>query len=214
MKVCEVLTEALGSVDADGVVSQIKRSCQPFLSQCEEPMWRGLSHARNAGTIFSTVATEQFRSPRDTPAIINTYMMSYLNKKFKIPFRQQHTIFTTGSEGSASSFGTPFMVFPIGQFDYCWSHKVRDLTDQFHHLTGQKLSAREIAEEVYDSMDRAEYKLNEDLTTAVFSYKEIMIYCKSYYILDMYALMRDQGWYADGRKMYKALFLGGPWPVQ
>ena len=185
MKVAEVLAEAKQlTVDIDKITSQVKRNCQPFLSQVMTPMWRGLAWQQNKDVIFGTVETQGYRSPRDTPPIINTYMMSWLKEKSGIPFRQQHTLFGTGSETAARAFGIPFMAFPIGDFEYCWSPNVRDLTDQFHGMTGKSLTANQIATDVYDVMDSSDYQFNVGLDQALKSYKEVMIYCKSYYIFD------------------------------
>lgn len=184
MKVNEILLEAPVNVDIDGVISQIKRNCQPFLSEATPPLWRGMSYAKNKYTTFAQVQTEFQREPRDTPPIINDYIVSWLWQKFGIPLRKEHTLFATGANYQAAGYGKPFMVFPIGNFQYCWSPLVKDLTDEFHHLTGQKLSASQIRDEVARVMFQAKYQFNTGLNEAVMSYKEIMIYCKSYYIFD------------------------------
>jgi hypothetical protein len=208
MKAVEFVTEgAKVNIDVDGVVSQIRRNCQPFLSQTQQPIWRGMSRARNT-KLFDTVETSAYRAPRDTPDIINTYICSWLKKTFNIPFRKEHTLFATGSSSEAGGYGISFAVFPIGEFQYCWSPRYKDLTDEFLSMQNKQFTALEIQQTVNDTMTVGDYVLNKDLDRAVSSRNEIMIYCKSYYIVDVRGLMENEGWYGSMFDIYQNLIFG------
>lgn len=191
MKVKEILHESEPrSIDIDGVISQIKRNCGQFLSETRVPMYRGMSAQLNPA-IFSTVQTPATRGPRDTPGIINTYIVKWFQDNTGLPFRKEHTLFATGSRKEAEDYGRAFLVFPIGQFEYCWSPVYKDLTLQFEHMQMKHYSTAEIQQEVHRVISNGNYEINYGLQQAIQARKEIMIYCKEYYILDYDAIATD-----------------------
>ncbi|CAG7580759.1 MAG: putative chorismate mutase-like protein [uncultured marine phage] len=68
----------------------------------------------------------QDREPRDTAYGVSDAFDEEFEKKFNISPRMKG-VFTTGNENTASQYGQPFLVFPIGEYKYVWSPTVKDL---------------------------------------------------------------------------------------
>ena len=66
------------------------------------------------------------RKPTDTPLPIHEFMDNWFYKKFGVKFRS-NAMFATKSKGSSQIYGTVYVVFPIGEFKYCYSTVVSDL---------------------------------------------------------------------------------------
>jgi hypothetical protein len=191
MKVNEVINESEPTrIDTDGITAQIRLKCSQFLREANTPIYRGMSAQLNK-SIFTPIQTAGFRVPRDTPNIINTYIVKWFKDNVGIPYRQANTLFATGSMKEASDYGRTFMVFPVGNFEYCWSPMYKDLTVQFEYMQGNHYSADQVKEEVDRMMYKGHYEFNHGLQQAIMSRKEIMIYCKEYYILDYDAVFTD-----------------------
>jgi len=106
--------------------------CAPFLQQtsynvANYPLLRG---DRRSPQQFGELAKRQVRLEDRRPANTNIYMHNAMNrffqKQFGAPFRS--ALFASGSATTAQTYGDAMIcsVFPIGQFKFVWSPKVRD----------------------------------------------------------------------------------------
>ena len=137
------------------------------------------------------------RKPTDTPLPIHEFMDNWFYKKFGVKFRS-NAMFATKSTGSSQIYGTVYVVFPIGEFKYCYSTVVSDLYVDITSKIESKLSSHyaPLSKEKFNdflsdednvkfSLDIVE-KLLSDLNYVnnnlknVTNYPEIMINCKSY----------------------------------
>jgi hypothetical protein len=80
------------------------------------------------------------RKPTDTPLPIHEFMDNWFYKKFGVKFRS-NAMFVTKSRGSAQIYGDVYIVFPIGEFKYCYSSTIDDLYATIANKIESKLSS-------------------------------------------------------------------------
>lgn len=167
------------------VIDYIHRNCQPYLNEVGNDltklMWRGVSRnfIRRIPAIQGLPDCSFIpghyadRQPRDTHEAAHKIANELMVKHHGLPFR--NGVFVTGSHAEASDYGEPVLIFPIGEFKYCWSPTITDLSD---HVPGGANSVfdHERLTEKLDKMFSLYYKTT-DLKNAIFSENEIMLYC-------------------------------------
>ena len=128
MKVNELLLEAHDGLEQ--VLTLIKKDCKPFLSKATLHLWRGIEGESSSLTELSDgiyrgkVRTN--RVPRDSNQNIHKIVDDALEKHFGIRGRSQ-ALFVTTNTKVANMYGTPYMIFPIGQFKILWSPYIHDV---------------------------------------------------------------------------------------
>lgn len=183
--------------------------CQPFLRSSGWSWPNGSFLYRGMGRIepepFLEVSVKP-RVPKDSTKEIHKLLDDQFAEDYGVRFRS-NAIFCTGAQGIASDYGTVYMIFPIGKFDFLWSAEV---DDAFNYFDGYKhgmnpmvlkkhpnlFSVRDIwgMEDESDAFktyfgelkaalnDKAfDYTFNKDLEGAINSDNEIMLSCHSYY---------------------------------
>ncbi len=106
----------------------IKKDCKPFLRELKraggnkEPLLYRNMH--NAGTMGQKDVRKD-REPRDTRREVHKVFDETLEEFFDIRYRSQ-SLFVSGDDNWGSSYGHPYVIFPIGKFSFIWSPAVRD----------------------------------------------------------------------------------------
>lgn len=168
-----------------GTVEQIKLHCQPFLNEIEDPfsLLRGLRPTHEWAV--NRPVRLNGRNPMSTPQKLHDELNAEFTKRFGAPFRD--SIFCTGSESQARVYGMVFCIFPVGDYQYLWSEKYRDLYQSF-----DKWRVHYNETPFLDYIDFDSYQttgLNEAIQSGsgIKSTKgnEIMLRTKSYYGLNM-----------------------------
>ena len=174
-------------------ISIIKKNCQPYLSQVEDPMKlrRGVSRNYKADPINGR---PQFgkkqghltgREPLGGPMRTHHDAVNkYFTSEFGYPFR--NGILSTGDQMMASGFGTDVAIFPIGEFKFLWSPSVEDLNQQISiEWAAFRLDAAPESVErlIIGLISEIGYQTT-DLQAAIESKNEIMIWAEEYYTLD------------------------------
>jgi len=173
-----------GGLDIDTAIAKIapliKKNCQPYLQQIGNNvnmfrMYRGLMGV-DKSFITGRVRLEG-RAPANTGKQLHNYMNKYFMKTFGEEFRS--AMFVSPDPDFADSYGELFLVFPKGEFSYCWSPKVKDIFDFQDDLEDG------IDEGTFDQkMDALNYQ-TDGLTDALKQYKEIMVRVPAYYGLNI-----------------------------
>lgn len=190
MKVGDIINEDNFNDDGDptveNILNTIKRDCDPYLSMINRnlsmyPIYRGV-YRHNYGTSiergFWQYQTNQFRKPKDMPLSVHQYIDNWFLNKFGIKYRSQ-AVFGTGSMMLAAEYGSPHMMLPIGNFNFCWTPILEDLYKEFDGadaMYGQ--------EAINKWMSSLQYRQNDNLKLAIESGNEIMISCDEYYLLN------------------------------
>lgn len=178
------------------IIETIKRDCGPYLNEIKDPLqvsaYRGL-HIMNPSPLFLKKDVRTDRTPTDTPKRVSKLMDDWFEKKFGIRFRSE-ALFVSGSAVFAQQFGYVYIVFPIGDYDYCWSPVYGDLTDdssnallknikqhpeEYKYLDHMHSNVKK--KHLEEIMEDGHYKFNKDLVNGLKKKSEVMIKCKSYY---------------------------------
>jgi hypothetical protein len=101
---------------------EIKKHCMPFLKTFKIPIYRGKEDDR----MFFKAKTRKDRIPKDMPRYLHEYLDILFEKKFGWRVRSSGA-FCTIDFAQSLSYGTPYMFFPIGDFQFIHSPQIRDL---------------------------------------------------------------------------------------
>ncbi|CAG7580755.1 MAG: hypothetical protein SLAVMIC_00545 [uncultured marine phage] len=77
---------------------------------------------------FGKKTVRSNRRSADMPEEVNDYFDQSFIKYFDF-YPRSNGAFCTGSRRMADGYGTPYLVFPIGEYKYIWSQQVSDLYD-------------------------------------------------------------------------------------
>lgn len=185
MKSSEFLTEAEKLASPARLVALLQQNCKPFLSQAgwNNPMYRGIDKQLPAVSLQQNRAG---RRPLTTNAALSKVADNWFFEKTGIRYRS-NAVFTAGDYGTARSYGDVYVMFPIGEFKYCWSPNVEDMFMLVSDLSSRvNRNAPNVEEminaELINRLNNAEYK-TDGLVEAIQSTSELMVYCNKYYLL-------------------------------
>jgi len=176
MKITEIITEARVVASNDDEIARIiRRDCAPFLAMIDNRaeqyrLWRG---SERKFAFFTKQPCPKNRVPRDTDPLVSKIVDDWFLEKMGVRFRSNAT-FAVGDVYVTENYGAPFSILPIGEFSFCWSQTVGDLTYDLLDEVGLDGSDPEAVREL---MDNAGHILNQDMKGAIESGHEIMIHC-------------------------------------
>ena len=167
------------SVDISDELNLIKHDCQPFIRQAKP--CKGIAVRSVPGlmsTNFIKKKTRKDRKPLSTPLNVHKMLDTLFVKRFGWKVRSQG-VFTYGVEGFLYSH----YMFPIGNFKFVYSPKVKDLWDYLIVLKHDlKIGWDEI--EPHDLSYILNTYTSKNLCGAMtFDKPEIVFKCKEYYLL-------------------------------
>lgn len=182
MKLRDLFESEVPAQDVDAIVALIKKDCQPFLSQLDgAPMYRGLRRkagAHNEDFLKKEVRID--RQPHLTRTENHEIIDGWMQRTFGINGRSA-TIFCSGDDTTAYTYGNVYAIFPIGKFEFLWSPQIDDLFTDF---------PRDLEDGDEDGIEEFLENQNytdKNLAAAIKSSNEIMIQCEEYYALPMFA---------------------------
>ena len=193
------LYESNSDLSLEEAVKIFHDECKPFQKEIGfngifdfKPLKRGMKN--KPSILIDNVRSD--RRPMSTPLPIHEFMDNWFYKKFGVKFRS-NAMFVTKSQ-SARLYGDVYIVFPIGEFKYCYSSTIDDLYATIANKIESKLSSHyaPLTKEKFNdflsdddnlkfALDIVEKILTEskyvDNDLKYVSYNpEIMINCKSY----------------------------------
>lgn len=127
------------------LADRLRKECSVWYSQCnggKRMLFRGTSAA---GSTFVKVKVRQDRRPMDTGQERHDAFNQIIADKGLVANRS-NSLFCTTDRGTASEYGNECVIFPIGMFNYTWSPKYRDWTNDFDvpGLNDSSLSKKEM----------------------------------------------------------------------
>ena len=199
MKIHEILVET-EDYDDRSIAEMLQRDCAPFLAAIKNnihvhKMWRGMNIPE---TNIARFTTRTDRPPVDTPKVVSNAIDDYFEATTGTRWRSS-SVFVSGNQAVAADYGTPFCMFPIGQFHYCWSSRVNDLYNtldrqldryhlRYHHFSDYPSpEAEEKNKLAFSTLNKIlpelDYRVDIDLTEAIAMGQEIMVSCDKYYMV-------------------------------
>lgn len=196
----------------------IKKDCKKYLNEIKDPTkviaYRGINSNRDYGFI-SVKDARTDRLPLDTDKRLSDKIDEWFKHEYGVRFRSE-AVFAIGNRTLASHFGTVYIMFPIGDYDYVWSPNYSDITEDFNRYfeTHAKQYPKEYdyifregpkyihPKHLNDFMKDGSYYFNKGLVEALTKYKsnEIMIRCKKYYLVYANYVNGAQGYFLEKLK--------------
>lgn len=116
-------------IDSTNAVSTIKKECIPFLEVSNE--WGNIfSRGMNSSNFAGKSTVRHNRPPKDMPGPVHEIFDEYFREVHGWPYRSA-SLFVTSDTEQASEYGDVHYIFPIGEFEVCWSNKTHDLYSTF-----------------------------------------------------------------------------------
>lgn len=118
-------------LDYPRIVQFIQENCQPYLQA--NPNLRSLYRGVPDGPMVFTKPVRPNRRPRDSFRPVHNFMNLLIHKAGKTADRT-NSVFAIGTKvdtdgtgtDMATYYGTPYVIFPIGNFHYTWSTEIKD----------------------------------------------------------------------------------------
>ena len=121
------LTKYLNESRLDDITEQtgealklIEDNCAPYLRELQKIgnphslLYSGRGHIDD---IYIHKRVRQNRKPTDTSIEVHNLFDDYFEDKFGVRFRS-NSMFTTPSIEDADSYGEPYIIFPVGKYNY------------------------------------------------------------------------------------------------
>ena len=171
--------------DPQEMVDVLVRDCGPYLDEINGQvatniMFRGIQ-GRTAPGFGKETARLSGRKPLSTRSDMHEYINQFFVEHFEHPFRDG--IFATGSWAQAKEYShggeSPYVIFPIGDFDYLWHENVDDMYNWIASTAPTGLPAL---------MDRMLPGFRQDGLAEALKIpggREIMLWCEEYYYMEL-----------------------------
>lgn len=161
----------------------IFRDCQPYLYEAGDPVTERLFRGIHANVDFSLQPCPVNRKPLDTKLPAHKVADAWFFKQFGVNYRS-NAFFATSNQWAAYEYGDAYTVYPTGNFKFCWSPLVSDMT---YDLTEEvRIQDFTTSEEYVTALEElligAKYT-NKDMSAAIASKHEVMIHCPHYYVV-------------------------------
>lgn len=197
MRLQQYITEDFNIKTWEMIRDMIERDCKPFIKELKGSQQLLLRGMKQSGTkdIFKKKVHKN-RKPRMIPADLHERLGIYTKKKFGWNTREEG-VFTSKVKFDASSWGQPFIIFPIGKIKYVWSNDVSKLYFGFDGwFKGIDVSGKSYKKYIDDENDQLwdeyikpsvdDYKtsaLNGYLRMSSSKQSECIIKCNEYYVI-------------------------------
>ena len=205
MKIYEIISESV-DYSAEDIAKMLRQDCATFLAEIKNDLyknrlWRGVNILP---TSIAQFTTRKDRDPVDMPKAVSKAIDDYFQETTGIRWRST-SVFASGNHHAAMYYGNLFCLFPIGQFNYCWSPRVSDLFNKLDQQLGNnRLAYRDfdrqldaVGEEISPGRQELAFKTLHDTIMPSFEYRvgtglidaiemanaEIMITCDKYYLV-------------------------------
>ncbi len=178
----------------------LKNDCQRYLNESQMLKSGWLFRMMNPNDVFKEIHVRNDRYPRDTPLSLHLLIDKYFFDNFGIPFRSSGVFCVNNPSYIINEYpankgiaNTQHVLFPIGDYSSCSSSKYRDVLlilqnsyrkeiEEFKQTDDLDDISNDTKEKIINFLDRGDYSLNNTFSNNV---NEIMLYCKSFYALDI-----------------------------
>lgn len=158
---------------AEAIIEMLSSRCQPYLQQNPNliPMFRG---TKWTGEDVMEKPIRSDRKPKDTDKVWTDIWDAGLAKRgFKA--NRTNSAFCTGDRHLAVQYGEPYVVFPVGEFNYSWHPYARDLYREISRYFGRVDKDVAILNYLQKSLNDVQGD-DGTLTQAIHSDNEILIH--------------------------------------
>ena len=162
----------------------IMQNCGPFLRQIKslktDILYRGVNGI-DTSKLMVKLPCPVNRKPSDTWLSTHDAADQWFLDNTGIRYRS-NSVFCTGDQYVASGYGDTFAIIPVGEFSFCYSNIIGDMTYAVGNLKEDPDTDEGVAE-IHKILKKGKYQQNTNLRSAIKSGSEIMIHCDSYYAI-------------------------------
>ena len=185
MKFQEYINEETKKYPVEEMANMIKKDCKSFLKEVgENSIYRG--YKKQIKTI-ERIKSRSDRKPLGTPKEDHDMLNKMFKKKFGWKARSEG-VFCSNDINDVQQYGIVHLFYPIGQYKYVWSPKVKDLTVNLEDFDNY--------EDDFDTFDEyvewiiSTYK-DTGLKDAISYEHEVSVKCKEYYLVHPFHDIHD-----------------------
>jgi len=166
------------------IIKILNRDCKPFIREFKNNLknddfiYRGVYYQEI--DFYEKKKSRQDRRPLNTPEHTHKRLDDLFMKEFGWKARSEG-VFCTNKRKQAFGFGEPHLFFPIGQYDYIYNEKIRDLYVHIKEKDTINSPDPNLLETIISSYKNN--NLNKHLDNNGKSF-EIVFRCKEYYIIN------------------------------
>jgi len=194
MKLIEVAEEI---TDVNVYVDMIYDKCLPWLKSTNfSKTTEMLIHRGMMSRDDGEKKVRKGRYPMDTDSGVHMVANKWFAENFGHKYRSD-AVFVTNSQVQAKRYGHKHLIYPVGDFEVCWSRKYKDMSLEWNRFVGRKLgdeyllSGDVIAEIVNENEDEwvpefleqgryVKGQLDEYFHGTRYNGHELMVKCDSY----------------------------------
>jgi len=175
----------INEVSSQYTINDIIAQCQQYIEQKpkHEELWRGFRSAPEVDIFKKTMRDD--RKPSKTPPFVHLLANEFLSTRCGYKFR--NGVFASGDYTEAIAYThhkrPAYAIYPIGDFEFCWSPYIKDLTLDIKWsdvLAGK--TTNEIKRAVFQILEQADFR-NTDLAAAIESGNEVMLWAYEYFAI-------------------------------
>ena len=172
----------------EDMVLNIKKKCKQslgYMKKAKSFMWRYDRTVKENDEAYKAY-TRRDRRPLDTPESVHSFIDGWFKREFGWKARSNNVLFIEGRPKRSilnimdrKSNIKQTIVFPIGNIEFLWSPRIKDLTNDMS-LEDIWYGDDEWQDLLEGNLNNAGYE-DTNMKNALRSGNEIMIHCKSYY---------------------------------
>jgi len=198
MRLIQHLKEESDERERSDLINDIHDKCNKFLKlSLGLPLYRG----KKGYSIekYKIITSRTDRTPVDMPIEYHELLDEQFESEFGWKARSEG-VFATHDFRQANAYGMVYFFFPIGDFKYIWSPKIRDLyihLDQIADGEMERAKSTINIERVMKSSieDIVDTYIDNKFMSAIKSEHEITFKCNSYYMVHMAWLLQYNSYY-------------------
>ena len=156
----------------DKFIEEVRKKCKPTLRVMKKTGYLFSRIEMTTHGHFFKKETRKDRKPLDSINEYHKVMDEWFLKKFGWKARSENSLFVYGQKVTDD-----YYVFPVGQFKFVWSSKVKDPTGVFQLDSPYDAT---YSDELIKKLEGSNYS-DKNIIAAIKSGNEIMIQCKEYY---------------------------------
>ena len=199
----------------------LERSCKPYIRHLKGAKSLLCRGSKKSIPFYDKKSQRQDRIPALIDINLHGLMDDWTKKNWGFDARSAST-FTTNREHNARMYGTPYRMFPIGDFDYAWNDNVTQLYSEydswnysvdmeFNHVNDNSTSVQDDIDD-FQAEDNV-FKRNiiphlqnyktSNLSTMLKQpgdkrgYSECIVHCKQYYLIHPEWSETLLSWFSD-----------------
>ena len=221
MRLKKHISESFSPRDWEQLRGDLERDCKPYIKQLKGAKSLLCRGSKKSVPFYERKSQRQDRIPALIHINLHHMMDDWTKKNWGFEARTA-SAFTTNREHNARMYGTPYRMFPIGDFDYAWNDNVTQLYQEYdgwnYNVNTEYNYVNDNATGPQDEIDdnQAEdnvFKRNiiphlQDYKTRGLNkllrqegskqgYSEAIINCKSYYLIHPEWASTLLSWFGD-----------------